>query len=598
MGRRLAAGLLAILASGGAALGVPDDLERWIRLDSAHFTIFSDASENATRDVARHLELFRGALARINPTLAINSPLPTSVYVFKNDHAFRPYKKYSGGAPITMDGFFISHADGNYVAVNATPAGNPWAIVYHEYVHYFATNNFPDLPTWFGEGFADCYSTFAYDGLHAEVGAPVEEYAQYLKSGKPMRLVDLLAVTVASREYNESERRGAFYATAWALVHYLLWGPPNWIADLPPTLSRLDHGESLAAILKPASYDDLQEKVVAYVKRGRLVFSRFGIGELTVDDSAAVRPMPPAETLTRLGDYLAHMEGREAEAEAHYREAERTDPAFAGAQLGLAVLADRAKRWGEADPRFEKALRLAPDDGVIGLRYATSLVRRHFGAGIHRGPVTPEADAALLRARDLLETTVRLRPDLAEAWAALGATYTHATGDVSKGIAALEKARRLLPSRTDVAFNLLALYARAGDLERARELFDSALSREADPVAVEAARGTLADARIVAAIARVDRGEVEPGLSELEAVRDETRDPDLRARLTEQIASIRQVQESNRQVERYNRAVELARKRDYAGARTLMKQVASQAADPSLVAKAKKFLEDLDRARL
>ena len=35
--------------------------------------------------------------------------------------------------------------------MNATPDSSPWPVIYHEYFHFFLSNNFDDIPLWFGE---------------------------------------------------------------------------------------------------------------------------------------------------------------------------------------------------------------------------------------------------------------------------------------------------------------------------------------------------------------------------------------------------------------------------------------------------------------
>src|SRR5712692_9253166 len=82
-----------IAFSPGPALALPRDPDAWIRVESRSFTLFSDASESATLEIAARLETFRAVLARLHPGLEVSSPLPTFIYVFKSDDAFTPYKK-------------------------------------------------------------------------------------------------------------------------------------------------------------------------------------------------------------------------------------------------------------------------------------------------------------------------------------------------------------------------------------------------------------------------------------------------------------------------------------------------------------------------
>ncbi len=597
--RRAAAALAAALPAlaGAHALALPSEQDVWIRRETANFILFSNASESHTRDVGNRLETFRHVLARLNPDLNVNSPLPTYIFVFKNDHSFTPYKKRVGGAAVSMAGYFVSHRDANYVVLNATPEGDPFAPVYHEYVHYVFLNNFERLPLWFNEGIAECYTTFHAEADRVDIGRPLDDYVRWLRANRMMPLADLFAVDTDSKQYNEKERQGAFYAGSWALVHYLIWGKPEWKSHLPDHLRRLDRGESLASLLKPVTYDDLERQLTDYVRRGKYLYSAFAVGELKVDDAATTTPMTRDEVLYRLGDFLAHSDqGRLTEAEEHFREALRLNPDRAGAHAGIGFVRDLRGRHEEAAAHYEKALALDPNDYLTCFLYASSLSGTGGTNGISRGALPDATPPGILKARELFARSIRLRPALAEAYAGLGATYSFERGDLSDGIAALEKARRMLPSRMDIAFNLVALYARHGDREKARDLVDDVLGRAGDPAMLAEAREAMVQGDLAAADALLSAGREEEGLRLLEEVVTGTSDPDRKRQLETQVREIRQTLETNRQIALYNQAVDRANRKDYKGAAALLERVAREAKDPGLAKKARKLLADVKRA--
>ena len=63
----------------------------WLKAQSTHFTLIGDASEKAIRDAGMRLEQFREAFSQISSHIfspsAINSSVPITVIVFKNDSA-------------------------------------------------------------------------------------------------------------------------------------------------------------------------------------------------------------------------------------------------------------------------------------------------------------------------------------------------------------------------------------------------------------------------------------------------------------------------------------------------------------------------------
>src|SRR2546426_1171848 len=243
--------LLVLCPVGAVATPLPDRSEPWIKVRTAHFTLFSNASDDYTVEIGMNLERFRGALTQLFSDLAANSPVPTFIYVFKHDASFRPYKMRVGLGPANVSGAFAAHRDGNYVGINATPPTDPWSVIYHEYVHYFLNNNFTDIPLWFNEGTAECFSTFRAAAGKVEIGRPIAGHVDHLKSGKWIPLSDLFGIDERSKDYNEGERQGTFYAESWALVHYLAWGRPDAPAHGVEFFARFPPRTGLKDALRP-----------------------------------------------------------------------------------------------------------------------------------------------------------------------------------------------------------------------------------------------------------------------------------------------------------------------------------------------------------
>src|SRR5262245_45691977 len=69
----------------------------WIEASSAHFDVYSDAGEGRARKIAVQLERFRNALSRTSKGLALDDPLPTTFFAFRNDSEYTPYKLDESG---------------------------------------------------------------------------------------------------------------------------------------------------------------------------------------------------------------------------------------------------------------------------------------------------------------------------------------------------------------------------------------------------------------------------------------------------------------------------------------------------------------------
>lgn len=590
---------LALGAGSGIAWGrpLPAADDSWIRVDTAHLILFSNSSRNHTLQVGRRLELFRLALSRLEPGLTVNSPLPTAIYVFKHEASFRPYKKWFGDSVDDLSGYFVADSLGNYVGLNATPQGNAFMPVYHEYVHYFINNNFPNVPLWFNEGIAECYSTFRTFGSEVEVGRPIEAYVDMLKQQGLMPLERLIAVRTSSAEYNERDRKGLFYAQSWGLVHYLLWGKPGWASHLEEKLARLNEGSDLPALLGLPDYAAVERALRPTLERGRFGYTRVDAGNLAVDENARVRPLTHAESVYHLGNLLAHLgPERSPAAERHFREALRLDPSLAAAWTGLGYLRDLHGRHEEAASLYEKALSHDRSDPLAHFLYATSIMDRHHSERrrLRRTPggATPEH---LVQARKLFTESLRLRPDLTEAYAGLGATYAFEESGFDEGIAALEKARSLLPSRMDIVFNLLGLYARRGDRLAAEALVE-VLDRQGDPALLADAHESLLQGDLITASRLMKKDRLDEALELLRQVRSRTRDAGLRADLDKQIGEIERVQKTNEMIDEYNRAVTLVNRREYSKAAPILRRVIEGAEDENLRRSARTLLADIERA--
>jgi tetratricopeptide (TPR) repeat protein len=584
--------VLAFLVTAGsfvarAGTSLPDPGERWIEVRTAHFTLFSNASDTRTREMGISLERFRAALARVVSGLEVNSPVPTWVFVFKNEASFRPYKKRVGPGPANVTGAFAGHRDGNYVAIDASPPTDPWSVVYHEYLHYFLNNNFEDIPLWFNEGMAECYSTFAADAGHVEIGRPIEEHLRLLRSGTWIPLHDLFAIDPDSKDYNEGRRQGLFYAESWALVHYLAWGRTEgkargveFLAQFPP---RAGLREALKPLLGP-DWGALETKLVEYVKRNTFTYSILDLKDLTIDPPSDPVVLTRPQTLSRLGDYLVHSQtGREEDAEAHFQAAIRADASLASAWTGLGYLRDLQGRRQEATKAYEKALTLSPADPLTMFLYAESLMDWYIPPGtITRRSIGDGPPPELARARELYRASIRLRPAVAEAYAGLGGTFTLDDANLPEGIEALEKARRMLPARMDVALNLAGLYARNGERSKAQDLVERVLLRSGDRRTYETGQEILLQSDLKVAERLVNTGDVDAGVAIIKDVQARTQDASLKRQLGEHLASIEETRTLNRQIETYNRAIDLANRKDYRKSAATLEKLAGEVKDPKL----------------
>jgi tetratricopeptide (TPR) repeat protein len=582
--------LAGTLISVAPALAQPRK-EDWIELRTANFTLFSDAGEKTVRRIGADLERLRDALAQLTPGLTLNSPTPTYIFVFKDALAFKPYRQTHQGKPVDSGGFFLSRQLGNYVAFYGgqrvlerygTSHGDERAIIYHEYLHNVLRNNYASLPLWLNEGLAEYHSTFDVGKNEVRIGLPVAEHVQWLRKNPLVPVASLFAVDEHSTHYDEIHR-GAFYASSWALVHYLISGSPERRLQATEALRLAQAGTPPDQIFRQAFGTDpanLDRDLARYVQRYVFNFSRVPL-RTEADLAMTARPLTWADALYRLGDLLANVGSEQAAAAAeHFRAALAERPDHGPALAGLGYLEDLADRTAEARPWYEKAAKLAPDDFLVQYLYARNLLE------------DPGPDS-LRQARASLLKAVQMRPDFGEAWARLGYTYQVEEELTPEAIQALETAHRLLPSRMDVAHNLAIAYARAAQPEKAEALIEGVLVPLAEPDLVADAREALLDQDYIRAEGLVSREKLEEALPILERIRARTSLEDRRGKMAERIQEIREAQGFNHFVDRYNEAIALANKGDVPGAVAILEPLIEVTRDPVQVEQVRTLIQRL-----
>jgi tetratricopeptide (TPR) repeat protein len=582
--RRLCLAIATFLIAAPAR-SLPPRQEPWIEVKTANFTLFSNAGEGDTRRVGADLERLRDALSQLSPGLTLNAPFPTWIYVFKSTASLQPYQRSYGGKPLDAGGYFLSQPQGNYVAIDDRPKSkaDPSTIVYHEYFHYVARNNYGDLPLWLHEGLAEYYSTFEVSRNDALVGLPIAEHVLWLRKNPWIPLAQLFTVDLNSKDYNESARRGAFYAESWALTHYLLAGSPERRGQLLELLRLTKAGTPGKEAFQKVFGDDptaLEREAHNYVKSYTFNYTRTPI-QPEANLTMAAQPMAWPDVLFRLGDLLTNL-GPEhhAAAEEDFRAALAIMPGHGLSLAGLGLLAELADRPREARPFYEQAAKLAPDDFLVQYRYAKNLLD------------DPQPDS-LRAARAALNRVVALRPDFGEAWARLGYTYQAEESMDENAVHILETAHRLLPSRMDVAHNLALAYARTGHRDQAEELIEHVLVPQAEPDEVLSAREALLDEDFRHAEELINQEKIAAALPLLERVRDETRRPEQRRTLELRIDEIRKALDFNHFVAEYNRAVELANRGEVQGAVAILAPLAETVRDPAQAEQARNLLAKL-----
>jgi tetratricopeptide (TPR) repeat protein len=454
---------------------------------SKNFYLVGNASEKDIRQVATRLEQFRDAFTRLFTKANFNSPIPTTVVVFKNDDSYKPFKPVVDGKIDKVAGYFLPGEDVNYITLTpaSSAADDPYRVIYHEYVHQLVDNNLGrgSVPPWFNEGLAEYYSTFAVsEDRKVHLGNLIENHLYLLRERKFIPLKDLFEVNDYSLDRNNQQAKWVFYAESWALVHYLILG--NDGKRLPQMNRFLD----LLAQKKPteqAVVEAFQTTVAALEKElhnyvgGSLFKSQVATFEhkLEFDSEMQAAPISDAEAERYLGDLLLHM-GRNEEANARLEHALQLDPQLAGAHASLGMLRTRQRRFDEAKEQLRAAVSAGAPNYLAHYYYAYALSREGMSeSGFANGYSTETARAM----RDALHKSIELRPDFPESYSLLAFVYLVTGEDFEEGIKLINRARALSPGKEYYALLLAQLYLRQEKFDEARATLEPLTRDASDP---------------------------------------------------------------------------------------------------------------------
>src|SRR5262245_16780908 len=171
------------------------------------------------------------------------------------------------------------------------------------------------------------------------LGLPIAEHVSLLNNRSFMPLEKLFAVDHGSREYNEEEKQGVFYAESWAFVHYMMFNSEERRQQFNVFLAGIEQGTPAAEAFQLAFKSELsafQKILEAYIQQRR-AWNALELDTPTGLDrnkDVQTRTISEAEAESQLGDILLRL-GRPADAEPHLVKAVRLDPKLAIAQATM-----------------------------------------------------------------------------------------------------------------------------------------------------------------------------------------------------------------------------------------------------------------------
>jgi tetratricopeptide (TPR) repeat protein len=462
-------------------LPLPQTRDNWRSVRTNHLFVIGNADAEKLRQVAAWLEFFHSAFGRLVSRNVLDSSVPTTVIIFRDDASFTPFKPFYQGRPVDLAGFFLPGEDVNYIALSLDPDNrDPFSTAFHEYVHLHLRDNVPGVPLWLNEGLAEFYGALQFSGNDALLGAPLLHYIRLLRDHELLPLSTLFSIGTNSPHYNEQDKTGIFYGQSWALVHYLMLGENGRQEQFKRFLQQVSRGENAAKAIEDSfgvTLATLEQDLKTYVRRGDLAPQRISVDNAQVYTSYTAMQrssLSESEANHYLGDLLLHL-GRDKDAEQYFKQAVAVDPGFIPPYESLGSMYVHQRRYAEAKKYLQKAT-TSSQNYLIHYYHAYVLSREGVGPDGRIKEYSKENAAAM---REQLLQAIKLAPNYAPAYYLLALVDVVTEERPDEALQMAQKARQLAPAKSSYSMLLADIYLRRSDPASARQILES-LTRDSD----------------------------------------------------------------------------------------------------------------------
>ncbi len=196
------------------------DESHWIRVNSSHFSVVTDADDIKGHAVAARFEQIRAVFGQLLARTRINMSEPIDIIALKNDDEYSKVVPNRQGQGIGS-GFFIPGEDRNYFVLNLSKEES-WRAISRDFALVFLNCNYPPTQAWFDEGFADYFSSLRFENKQVLIGGDPDSFTEPLNTTAWLAIPDLFATSRAMPAAQESSHHTVFYAESWIVMHYLL----------------------------------------------------------------------------------------------------------------------------------------------------------------------------------------------------------------------------------------------------------------------------------------------------------------------------------------------------------------------------------------
>jgi len=327
-----------------ALAGVLGAEDKWVRVQTDNFEVFTSQGERKAKETALYFEQLREFFLYYWQVKA-DPATPVRIIVFSGEKQYAPFQPGKHAA-----GYFQHGIDRPWIVIGGHLSG--WErTICHEYTHLMVQQSGLSIPLWLNEGLAEIYSTFRPMGSKVEIGNLIPGHFAAVQNGW-IPVSRLLEVRHADPEYR-GKQSAQFYAGAWGLTHMLMLERQNR-RSYAPILEQLAKGVASEEAIAAAGFTTkrLDDDLRIYLKRNDQFYA--GLIPFKSERSSAAwkSSVVPAVEMEAV---LALLTVNGADAGPRLS---KLDPGNAASQEALAYAAWRKGDMPEARQHFTEAIRL------------------------------------------------------------------------------------------------------------------------------------------------------------------------------------------------------------------------------------------------
>jgi tetratricopeptide (TPR) repeat protein len=455
--------------------------KQWDEVRSAHFNVMTDTGERQAKDIALRFEQMRAVFGSLFRKSRVSVPVPLQIIAFRNQGEFRKYAPLWKGKPVELAGYFQGADDRDFIALDMSSV-DPYAVVFHEYAHLLLHANFPRMPVWFDEGFAEYFSSLKVGPKTIEYGKVPEHLSMILQNSRWMPILALFSTEHDSATYNERDKNTLFYAQSWLTVHYIMSNQKLVEVAKYLQLTQIEHKPVEESIKAAFGMD-----AAGLDKALRDYFN--GRGKLYGSDAPAFeggpyesKKMEDLMVQANLADLHAHSKDYPQQAVMEFQAVLEKDPSNEVATRGLGYLYMRQNEFDKAAALFDRAALTESKDAR--LHYLKALLMNRVAIKEGHPPAQPQV------MRQELEQAITLDPTFADAYNLLA--FAHAAdGKFEPAVSAEKKAIELNASYEPYQMNLAHLYLQWQKWDDAQAIL-ARLQQSSDPETRQSAQAMIA----------------------------------------------------------------------------------------------------------